>query len=454
MIDVATIANSVRDGMTPAYVYNDAEVFAAERELVFAKSWLFLAHESEVPHNGDYLVRQCLDDSFIVVRGEDGVVRVLFNMCLHRGMQVCRAESGNGSHFRCPYHGWTYNNDGRLTGLPFFAEAYGGPDVFSREGMGLMRPPATDTVNGMVFVNMDRHAKPLRDCLGEFATYLDFFTMPGPHGVELRGPQRWRMQANWKMGAENFCGDNYHVPPSHQSVGEIGMMADPKPKRQPGGEWFAGGGGGGLFRLAEGDFRQRLRSLGYPDDVIESRKEHWPEQIVRMIARDGFIPSAATAFPNLSFLHFWARLDGGDVVPYIVVRLWQPISERETEVFSWCAVDKGAPAEFNDASYRSYLRSFGTSGMLEQDDIEHWVSITRAAGGRMARSFTLNYRMGLLPSGEVFRPPLADLSGPGVAYEGYGEYSQRRWFELWSDCLTGAPATDRQRALSLLEGAS
>ncbi len=454
MIELGRIADSVRRGMTPAYVYNDAEVFAAERELVFGKNWFFLAHESEVPDNGDYLVRQCLDDSFIVVRGEDGVVRVLFNMCLHRGMQVCRTEIGNASHFRCPYHGWTYKNDGRLTGMPFFTEAYGGPDAFQREGKGLVRPPATDTINGLIFVNMDRQAKPLRDSLGEFATYLDFFTMPGGQGVELRGPQRWRMQANWKLGAENFCGDNYHVPYSHQSVGEIGLMHDPKPKRQPGGEWFAGGGGGGLFRLAEGDFHQRLRSIGYPDELIESRRRHWPDKIVSMVARDGYIPSAATAFPNLSFLHFWARLDGEDVVPYTVVRLWQPVSEHETEVFSWCAVDKAAPPEFNEASYRSYLRSFGTGGMLEQDDIEHWVSITRVARGLMARSLDLNYRMGLLSNGEVFKSPLRDLSAPGVAFDGYGEYSQRRWFDLWCDCLTGTPRPDPQRELSLVEGAS
>jgi len=102
----ATIAD-VRRGMIPASVYSDPELFELEKERVFARAWVFMAHESEIPQPGDYVVRRIVDDSFIVARDEKGAVRVLFNMCLHRGMQVCRSERGNTSHFRCPYHAWT-----------------------------------------------------------------------------------------------------------------------------------------------------------------------------------------------------------------------------------------------------------------------------------------------------------------------------------------------------------
>ncbi len=67
-----------------------------------------------------------------------GKVRAMFNMCLHKGMQVCRAEMGNASHFGCPYHAWTYRNDGRLTGPPFHEKAYGGEDGFARAGQALL----------------------------------------------------------------------------------------------------------------------------------------------------------------------------------------------------------------------------------------------------------------------------------------------------------------------------
>ena len=90
MTDQSKVVADVRRGMIPAHLYNDAELFELERERVFGRAWVFVAHESEIPNNGDYVVRRVLEDSFIVARDEQGVVRAHFNMCLHRGMQVCR----------------------------------------------------------------------------------------------------------------------------------------------------------------------------------------------------------------------------------------------------------------------------------------------------------------------------------------------------------------------------
>ena len=176
ILDLAAVVGQVRRGMVPAHVYGDPEIFALERDRLFARCWVFLVHESEIPDRGDYVARRVLADSFIVVRDESGVVRVLFNMCLHRGMQVCRAELGNASHFRCPYHTWTYRNDGRLAGLPFHGEAYAGEDGFALLGQSLLPAPSMDMHNGLIFISMDPQAPPLRDYLGDFAFYLDFYT--------------------------------------------------------------------------------------------------------------------------------------------------------------------------------------------------------------------------------------------------------------------------------------
>ena len=208
----------IRQGMIPAYIYNDAAVFELERERVFGRSWVFLAHESEIAAAGDYVVRHILDDSFIVARDEAGEVRVMFNMCLHRGMQVCRAEVGNASHFRCPYHAWSYKNDGTLIGLPFHDEAYGGERGFQKRGQRLLPAPRMERYNGLIFASLNADVPPLRESLGDFAYYLDFYTRQSAAGVELRGPQRWRIKANWKIGAENFSGDSYHTPHTHSSI--------------------------------------------------------------------------------------------------------------------------------------------------------------------------------------------------------------------------------------------
>jgi phenylpropionate dioxygenase-like ring-hydroxylating dioxygenase large terminal subunit len=439
MSETHALLEDVRRGMIPAHVYNDAEIFALEKERLFSRAWLFVAHESEVPQAGDYVVRRVLDDSFVVSRDEKGEVHAMFNMCLHRGMQVCRAEQGNASHFRCPYHGWSYRNDGRIVGLPFHKEAYGGEEGFNKKGQTLLPAPSLGIYNGMIFMSMDPDAPPLEEYLGDFTFYLDYYTKQSVSGIELRGPQRWRVNANWKIGAENFAGDMYHTPQTHTSVVEIGLFREPKAeKRKDGTTYWAGKGGGTTYKLPEGTFEEKLRYVGYPDEMISRMKEVWTDAQQAVIGDDGFMISAASAFPNLSFVHNWPRVgESEDVLPFISIRVWQPISENETEVISWFAVDKEAPQEFKDLSYKAYLMCFGSTGMFEQDDVENWVSLTTTAGGAMARRLLLNSRMGMLQDGTPVVAPLSgdEYAGPGVAHVGYGEYNQRHLLEEWADLL-------------------
>jgi phthalate 3,4-dioxygenase alpha subunit len=444
VVNLAELTRDIRGGMVPAYVYNDADLFTLERDHLFARSWVFLAHESEIPSPGDYVVRRIVDDSFIVVRDEQGVVRVLFNMCLHRGMQLCRAELGNSSHFRCPYHGWSYKNDGRLIGLPFHGDAYGGDRGLVKKEQRLLPAPAVDSYRGLVFASLDPDVVPLRDYLGDFTFYLDFYLNQSPDGIELRGPQRWRIKSNWKIGAENFCGDSYHTPQTHTSVVEVGLFAEPKAnKRKEGALYFAGRGGGTTYKLPPGTFEEKLRYVGYPDEMITRMRQNWTPEQQRVVAEDGFMVSAATAFPNLSFVHNWPQINADGLIrPFISLRQWQPVSESETEVLSWYAVDANAPDYYKEESYKAYLMCFGSSGMFEQDDVENWVSITSTAKGAMARRLLLNSRMGLGLDDDVISQKPPSFSGPGRAYVGYGEHNQRSWLSLWSQHLgySGDPA--------------
>ena len=439
MTDHAAVLHDVRNGMIPAHIYNDAEIHELEKERIFGRSWIFVAHESEIPGPGDYVVRRVLDDSFIVVRDEHGHVRVLFNMCLHRGMQVCRAELGTASHFRCPYHGWSYRNDGRLVGLPFHRDAYGGEAGYARTDQTLLPAPAMDTYNGLIFVNLDADAVPLREFLGGFAFYLDYYTKQSEAGIDLIGPQRWRIKANWKIGAENFAGDMYHTPQTHTSVVEIGLFREPKAeKRKDGSTYWADSGGGTTYKLPPGDFGSRLAYVGYPAPMIERMRSSWSPDQQAVIGEDGFMISAASLFPNLSFVHNWPKVGTSDaVLPFISLRQWQPISRDETEVLSWFAVDRAAPEEFKALSYKAYLMCFGSSGMFEQDDVENWVSLTSTAAGSLARRLRLNSRMGLWPDDTTVVPPLRrdEWHGPGTSYLGYAEHNQRALLARWADCL-------------------
>ncbi|MGM9474601.1 Rieske 2Fe-2S domain-containing protein [Pseudarthrobacter sp. YS3] len=440
MTDQTSVIHDVQRGMIPAHIYNDKEIFELEKERLFGRSWLFVAHESEVPEAGDYVVRRVLEDSFIISRDEKGEIRALFNMCLHRGMQVCRAEMGNASHFRCPYHGWSYRNDGRIVGLPFHKEAYGGEEGFKKKGQTLLPAPSLGIYNGLIFISLDPDAEPLEDFLGDFKFYMDYYTKQSADGIELRGPQRWRVKANWKIGAENFAGDMYHTPQTHTSVVEIGLFREPKAeKRKDGTTYWAGNGGGTTYKLPEGTLEERLRYVGYPDDMIARMKEQWSQEQLDVVGKDGFMVSAASVFPNMSFVHNWPRVeeDSDEVLPFISIRQWQPISEDETEIVSWFAVDKNASEEFKALSYKAYLMCFGSGGMFEQDDVENWVSLTSTAGGPMARRLLLNSRMGMLENGQnVVEPLTADeYSGPGSTRIGYSEYNQRELLRRWADHL-------------------
>ncbi|NNN18300.1 MAG: Rieske 2Fe-2S domain-containing protein [Acidimicrobiaceae bacterium] len=440
MDDLSQMLADVRRGMIPAYVYNDDDVFQLEKEHIFERSWIFVAHESEIPEPGDYVVRRVLEDSFIVARDEAGQVRVMFNMCLHRGMQICRAELGNASHFRCSYHGWSYRNDGRLVGLPFHAEAYGGEDGFTKAGQALLSAPSVDTFNGLIFVNLDPNAESLQDYIGDFAYYLDFYVKQSKEGIEVRGPQRWRVKANWKIGTENASGDSYHTPQTHRSVVEIGLFREPTgAKRKEGALYWCDKGGGTTYKLPAGTFRERMGYVGYPDEMINHIENSWSDGQKRLISDDGFMISAATLFPSFSLVHNWPKVDANSnddqVVPFITMRVWQPISATETEVLSWFIVDKNATPEFKEASYKGYLMCFGSTGMFEQDDVENWVSITSIAGGSMAKRLLLNNRMGLTSTDKPVNAPMADFHGPGVAYVGYGEFNQRALLKEWADCI-------------------
>lgn len=445
-MDLERIVESVNDGMVPPAIYSDEEIFRLERERVFGRSWMYLAHESEIPEPGDYVVRRIVEDSFIVVRDEDGEVRVLANVCLHRGMQVCRAELGNASHFRCPYHAWTYKNTGELVGLPFHEDAFGGDTNLSRKNMSLRPVPRLAVHRGLVFASLDEHAPPLEEHLGGFAYFLDFYVNQSAAGIEVRGPQRWIVDANWKIGAENFSGDSYHTPYTHASIVEIGLFREPKAnKRKEGALYFAGGGGGTSYKLPERDFAENLAYVGYPPEMIERMRASWTPAQQALVSDGPFMVSAATLVPNLSLVHNWPVVNiEGQVVPFISIRLWQPISATKTEVISWFAIDKLAPAWFKELSYKAYLMCFGSSGMFEQDDVENFTSLTAVAKGQFAQRILLNARMGLARDGSFLHEPIADWPGPGRAFTGYGEYNQRevlrRWGEWMLDTRDGAPS--------------
>src|SRR5688572_28088728 len=86
-------------------VYADPELYEMEQDRLFRRTWLFLAHESELPNAGDYVARDLAGEPVVLIRGDDRRIRGFLNSCRHRGMRLCRADHGHVSIVRCPYYG-------------------------------------------------------------------------------------------------------------------------------------------------------------------------------------------------------------------------------------------------------------------------------------------------------------------------------------------------------------
>src|SRR6266480_5728964 len=111
-------------GTVDRRMFSDPEVYRTELENIFARAWNFMAHETQIPNPGDFFSTFIGEDRVIVVRDKNGDIQVLLNTCRHRGNAVCRAEEGHASSFMCTYHGWTYDLQGNLIGVPGLKEIY------------------------------------------------------------------------------------------------------------------------------------------------------------------------------------------------------------------------------------------------------------------------------------------------------------------------------------------
>jgi len=214
------VRDLVRPDRVHGSVYTDPEVFELELQRIYAEGWVFVAHDSEVPEPGDYVTRRIGRDPVIVTRSRNGEVHVLANRCAHRGNRLCNAERGNSTTFRCPYHGWTFKNDGALVGIPM-RNGYSEEILAKRSELGLSPLPRVERYRGFVFASLAGEGISLREHLGAATGAIDRLLALSPSGtLDLRaGWMKHKHFSNWKMVIENNV-DGYHALFTHQSVYE------------------------------------------------------------------------------------------------------------------------------------------------------------------------------------------------------------------------------------------
>lgn len=400
-------------------LFIDPDIYQLEQAQIFARCWLYVGHETALPQPGAFFTTTMGEDPVIVVRDKKNRLRVYLNSCTHRGAAVCRVDSGVANMFRCPYHAWTFNIDGELAVVPRQEALYG--KDFDRSLYGLREAPHVDSFGGMIFASWDPHAPSLRDYLGDMAFYLDLMLNRMEGGTELVGGiHKWTVNVNWKIPAENFAGDHYHVLSTHGAGVEMGYRS----KLTNTGYCIQTGNGHSIGSERGGAQQGTAVKTDYDSFIAQMRAELTDKY---GDAAQAFVPiGVGTIFPNMSFL---------DSARFRSFRVWHPRGVDKIEIHSWCVVDKAMPDDLKAAVRKQYSLAFGPGGIFEQDDGDIWQSVQDSLRGHIGRQGRFNYHMGLgreAPTASRYGPPFPGSSSDILMTEA----NQRAFYRHYASVMT------------------
>jgi phenylpropionate dioxygenase-like ring-hydroxylating dioxygenase large terminal subunit len=410
-------------GLVSGRIFADEDIYELELERLFARCWLYLGHETQIPKPGDYITTYMGEDPVILWRDSEGKVGAFLNSCRHRGMRVSRLDEGNANFLTCPYHGWAFSNQGKLVTVPEYREGY--LEELNKEEWGLIPVAKVAAYKGLIFGTFDEGAETLDEYLGDIRWYLDLMVDRTDGGLEvLPGVHKWTIPANWKFAADNFVGDSYHVARTHRSAIELGIQ----PPISNMGHMISPGKGHGYdlnMLQMEGGWRDLAK--GIPREVLPYMHylEEHREEAKRILGRErawilqNLFAAHSTVFPNLSTL---------DLPRYLTFRVWHPRGPYHIEVWSWCLVERGMPEKVREMVCRAYLTQFGPAGTFEQDDAELWSQCTETARGWVCRQHPLNYQMGL--GHEETHETMPGRMGPALS-----EINQRGFYRRWAELM-------------------
>ncbi|WP_338603104.1 Rieske 2Fe-2S domain-containing protein [Sulfolobus tengchongensis] len=348
-------------------VYTDEKIFEMEMERIYHRLWVYVAHESELNNIGDFKVSRVGKYLVLITRGDDGKIRGFINKCTHRGNVLCRVYKGNSKFFKCIYHGWTFNNKGKLVGMP---DREGLPKDYDINKFNL-KEINIQSYKGFIFASINP-IKTLEEHLGEARTFIDYVVDISPEGIEVKGPVKYAYTGNWKLVLENTV-DTYHFPTLHASVAMLSMYIN---NRSPGTTAAAAKskspyntagylrGGHFFFILDKENVREQLPLVTNADKLREILGKNRGEFRWRCTMH-------AAIMPNLLIL------DYDESVP--TIRVINPIRPDLTHMETYIFLPKNISPEIRRKLLRAYEEFSGPVGMGSADDNEVMISVTQAS---------------------------------------------------------------------------
>ena len=410
------IGDSPDDFKVHTRLYTDPEIFAAEMTSIFETTWIYVAHESEIPESGDYKTAAVGRLPVIVSRGADGRVHVLLNVCRHRGSVVCREERGNAGSFRCPYHNWVYRNDGTLLGIP---DRRRYPERWEERIGGLVTAPRVSIYRGLIFASFAESGEPLEAHLGPLKEHVDAWFDHSPLGrIRLARPYRAVYHGNWKLQAENSI-DGWHARTVHDSALQMLERFGDR-SRAVGWPGCTRGfpRGHSMLEVERNDIPPEVeKAFAEHRDLLNRR--HGAEAAERLYRRRHI-----AIFPSLHLMEF-------------KLRVIQPIAVDRTVVYEYPAHLEGLSDEVNRAIFTRISKDISISsgsliaGMVNADDVEIFGRVQ--SGAQAAKLQWLYLSRGLQP--DERRAP-AEIVGDRT-----DEIPQRSLYREWVRLMAGGPLT-------------
>jgi len=437
---------SLERGEVDRRIYSDPAIFELEMERIFARSWLFLCHESQIPEPGDFFQSLMGRDNILVVRQKDRSIKAMLNTCAHRGNSVCRAEEGNAKSFLCTYHGWSYGIDGRLNGVPGLNTFYNGQLDKSLHGLAQVAQVAN--YKGFIFGTHDASAPPLEEFLGATGRLgIDTIAMRGDMEI-VPGIQKFVIECNWKIAVDNLF-DWYHPQVTHAAALQPNVLPA-VPRREDRAEAIdmnsinmqsgasldlRGGGISGTKFDTVVVLGEYGHAIGGPTRSSAGYFEFDPawRDTPQAKAALGPVGINVAGHPNI-FPTTWVT----SALPQVSLRI--PRDPSHTEIWWFTFVDRNMSRETRTFMVTMANRIFGPAGLLEQEDGENWAQATAQTRGIASRRMKHLLSMGLGRGNIIRESGLSRIEGLT------SEHAQLWTYYSWAQWMKGLSWDDLKKA--------